>query len=54
MVSMVFWECFACVNITEKTVLVQSVYANQCSLLSLHLVHTLVLCTKFNAQIGPG
>ena len=40
-VSTVFWQCFACINITEQTVLVQSVYVKRHSLLSLHLAHTL-------------
>ena len=40
-VSTVFSQCFACIDITEQTVLVQSIYVKWLSLLSLHIVRTL-------------
>ena len=39
----VFWQCFACINITEQAVLVQSVYIKLCSMLSLQLACTSAL-----------
>ena len=45
-VSIIFWQFFACINITE--IFVQTFYVKQCSLLSLPLVRTLQvnLCQK--------
>ena len=40
-VSTVFWQCFASINIAEKTFLVQSLYMKQLSLISLYIAHTL-------------